>query len=282
MEREPPSAVYDRGLYPIEARGSAGYDAVVARCRADLAEDGCCRLPRFLTPEAVERIAAEATRLAPQAHRTTVQHNPYFSEADPALPTDHPRNRFQDRTNGFVCADLIPPKSDLWALYDWEGFTSFLSDAFEIDPLHRYADPLARMPFNTMRPGDAFPWHFDTNEFTVTLMVQPAESGGRFEYAPGIRDPEDEHYDAVGAVMAGDRTRVRTLDLEPGDMQLFLGRYTLHRVSRVQGAQDRHVAIPSWARIPGMVGQPHRTKQIYGRVLPVHERAVSRADALVD
>lgn len=282
MDQRPPRDAYDAARYPIDARGSSGYDALVARCRAELAEDGCCRLPRVLSPEATAAISAEAARTAPQAHRTTVKHNPYFSEADPCLDDDHPRNRFQTRTNGFVCADLIDPASDLWRLYDWPGFTSFLSDAFQIDPLYRYEDPLARMPFNTMRPGDAFPWHFDTNEFTVTFMVQPAETGGLFEYAPDIRDPSDEHYDDVRAVMAGDRTRIRTLELEAGDMQLFLGRYTLHRVTAIGGTRDRHVAIPSWARLPGMVGQPHRTKQIYGRILPIHEATIARADALVD
>jgi hypothetical protein len=37
------------------------------------------------------------------------------------------------------------------------------------------------------------------------------------------------------------------------------------------------------AEEPGMVGSPERTRQRYGRVLPIHiERAGQRADALVD
>jgi hypothetical protein len=33
----------------------------------------------------------------------------------------------------------------------------------------------------------------------------------------------------------------------------------------------------------GLVGSPERTKQLYGRVLPIHlERAGMRGDALVD
>ncbi|MEQ8444128.1 MAG: hypothetical protein RIM72_08680 [Alphaproteobacteria bacterium] len=276
-------AAADLSRYPIDRPGTAAYRDLVAHCRAELADDGCCHLPAFLSTGAVSRIAAEADRLQDRAHRTHQTHNPYFSEAKPDLGADHPVNRFQDRTNGFVCTDLIAPDCDLWALYDWPVLTAFLSDAFDIDPLYRYADPLACMPFNTMRHGDQFPWHFDTNEFTVTFMVQPSEEGGIFEYAPNIRTAADECYDAVGAVMAGDRGPVRTLELRPGDMQLFLGRYTLHRVTRVGGTRPRHVAIPSWARIDGMVGQPHRTKQIYGRVLPVHlERAGIRADALTD
>lgn len=279
----PPSDIVDTARYPIHEPGTARYDAVVRFCGAALAEDGCCSLPAFLRPEAILRIAEEARRLAPRAHRSTVRHNPYFSPADLEVGPDHPRNRFQERTNGFVCTDLIGPESDLRRLYDWAGFTAFLADAFGIHPLYKYADPLASMPFNTMRPGDEFPWHFDTNEFTVTLMIQAAESGGGFEYAPNLRDPEDEHYDDVAAVMAGDRSRVRTLPLQPGDVQLFLGRYTLHRVTRVAGRRARHVALPAWARVPNMVGKAHRTRQAYGRVLPIHlAQGDTRSDSLTD
>jgi len=277
------SGIFDADRYPIHEPGSRAYDDLVAGCRESLAEDGCCTLSGFLRPDAVERIALEAKRLAPQAHRHRATHNPYFCEARDELGAEHPINRFQARTNGFVPADLIDHGCDLHQLYASTALTRFVADAFDIDSLHKYADPLACMPFNTMQPGDCFPWHFDTNEFTVTWMIQPAQQGGRFEYAPGIRDPHDEHYDEVAAVMSGDRSRVRTLELGAGDMQLFLGRYTLHRVTEVGGAVARHVAIPSWSRQPDMVGQPHRVKHLYGRVLPVHlERAGIRYDDLTD
>jgi hypothetical protein len=49
------------------------------------------------------------------------------------------------------------------------------------------------------------------------------------------------------------------------------------------GPRVRYVAIFSFVAEPGMVGSPERTRQLYGRVLPVHlERAGLRADALVD
>lgn len=82
--------------------------------------------------------------------------------------------------------------------------------------------------------------------------------------------------------MAGDRSRVRTLPLQPGDVQLFLGRYTLHRVTRAAGRRARHVAIPAWSRAPNIV-KAHRTRQIYGRVLPIHlAQGDSRDDSLTD
>ena len=32
-----------------------------------------------------------------------------------------------------------------------------------------------------------FTWHFDTNDFAVTVLVQPADEGGIFEFVPQIR-----------------------------------------------------------------------------------------------
>ena len=35
-------------------------------------------------------------------------------------------------------------------------------------------------------------------------------------------------------VIDGDRARVRELKLEPGDLQIFKGRFTLHRVTKMR------------------------------------------------
>jgi hypothetical protein len=71
--------------------------------------------------------------------------------------------------------------------------------------------------------GTGFPWHFDTNNFTVTLAIQNAESGGAFEYAPNIR-VDGENFEEVARVLAGTSDKVRSLNMEPGDLQLFLRR----------------------------------------------------------
>ena len=124
---------------------------------------------------------------------------------------------------------------------------------------------------------------FRYNNYTVTLAIQNAEQGGAFEYCPQLRTPTDECYGAVEAVLDGDTNTVRTLELRPGDLQIFRGRYSLHRVTPLAGPRTRYVAIFSYVEEQGMVGSPERTQQLYGRVLPIHlERAGLRADALVD
>jgi hypothetical protein len=135
---------------------------------------------------------------------------------------------------------------------------------------------------NMAEEGNGFPWHFDTNNYTVTLAIQNAEEGGEFEYAPMIRE-KDENFYEVTRVLDGSSDRVTVLRLEPGDLQLFKGRYSLHRVAPLKGARRRYVAIFSYVEEPGMVGAPERTRQLYGRTLPIHhERAGQRGDALID
>ena len=55
-----------------------------------------------------------------------------------------------------------------------------------------------------MQAEGEFAWHFDTNEFTVSILVQAPERGGLFEFAPNIRTPEDGCYRDVAEVIAGD------------------------------------------------------------------------------
>jgi hypothetical protein len=50
------------------------------------------------------------------------------------------------------------------------------------------------------------------------------------------------------------------------------------------GGTSRYMAIYAYAREPDMVGRLERTRQLYGKVLPVHLKAEARrrADGLVD
>ncbi len=273
--------IIDLDRYPIATPG-ARRNAVLAQVRADLTRDGCAVIRDFLTPAGIAAARAEADSVAEQAHRSFGRTNPYFTQDDPELPPDHPKRRFFDRSNAFVPADNFPPGGPLRTIYDAPGFDGFIRDCLQAGRFFRYADPLADVIVNMAEEGNGFPWHFDTNAFTVTLAIQNAEAGGAFEYAPGIRKGA-ENFDEVARVLDGTSDLVRVLHLRPGDLQLFLGRYSLHRVAPLTGARRRYVAIFSYVEEPDMVGSPERTRQLYGRVLPIHlERAGLRADTYLD
>ena len=267
--------------YPIHEDGPAR-DEVIEKVRADLAQDGCAVLKEFLTPTAIELITAEADDVHHLAHRSFGRTNPYFTKDDESLDASDPRRRFFDRSNAFIPADHFKSEGPLRTIHDFPAFDPFVKDCLQEEKFYRYADPLADVIVNLAEEGQGFPWHFDTNNFTITLAIQNAESGGAFEYAPGIRK-DGENFDAVRDVLDGTSDQVTKLELEPGDLQLFRGRYSLHRVAPLFGERKRYVAIFSYVEEPGMVGSPERTKQLYGRVLPIHlERAGLRADNYID
>lgn len=269
--------------YPIGGSNQPLYEKVVADARLRLADDGCCVLPAFISKGSIPLLERQADTVAHCAHRSFNRTNPYFSLDDPSLPEEDPRRRFYDRSNAFVPADMLGEDSVLRAIYEYEPFRRFIKDTLEAERFFRYADPLADVIINVVEEGEGFPWHFDTNNYTITVSIANGERGGVFEYAPNLRTSADERFDDVREVLDGRSDRVRAIDLVPGDLQIFKGRYSLHRVTPVEGSKSRYVGIFSFVDYEGMVGSIERTRQLYGRVLPIHrERAGQRGDGLKD
>ena len=110
------------------------------------------------------------------------------------------------------------------------------------------------------------PWHFDRTHFIVSLLVQAPELGGVFEYAPYIRTEADEHYEKVRNLLDGGDENTVALDLRPGDLQLFEGRYSMHRVTAPDRDMWRFIALLSYCEEPGVIGDAKMQKHLFGRV----------------
>lgn len=278
----------DLDRFPIHQPGPER-DALLDEVRSKLDDDGCAVLKGFVRPEGIALLTQEAESVRDNGHRSYNRTNPYFTKDDPSLPEDDPRRAFFDRSNNFIPADNFETSGPLRRLHDFPAFDPFIQACMQQDEFYRYADPLADVIINMAEEGEGFPWHFDTNNFTVTLAIQNAETGGEFEYAPNIRSTASddgetgENFPEVRRVLDGTSEKIVELVLEPGDLQLFKGRYSLHRVAPLKGSTPRYVAIFSYVEEPNMVGAPERTRQLYGKVLPIHlERAGQRADAYID
>ncbi len=281
------SALIDLDRYPLDDHQSPARAQAVADAKAALVADGCAVIAGLIRPSAVQQLDAEIIERKHTTHYSTQRINPYFHvEPNPAYPSDHAVNTFLERSSGFIPGDSWRAGCATDVVFRSPVLASFIAECLGIAELHCYADPLAGLTANILDPGQQFTWHFDTNDFAVTVLVAEADSGGLFEYVPGIRSADDEGFDAIKAVLDGSREGVRTLELRPGDLQIFRGRYSLHRVSRVgHESVPRHAAIFAYTAEDGVIGRVERTRQLFGRVLAEHEAAEVdrvRADALLD
>lgn len=278
--------VVDTAHYPLSEPGSPGWNEVVSRAQRDLRHDGCSVLPGFIQPASIDELREEGAEIAPLAYYDVEVVNVYNIASDPSLPDDHPGRVPMERGNAFVARDRIPAGSIIHRLYTSPAFQRFVAACVGLPAVHPLADPLAGLCLNVVPPGMAHPWHFDTNEFVASILTQSPEGGGVFEFCPNIRTARHENFPAVRGVLEGRRDDlVRRLTIRPGDLQLFRGRFSLHRVTTVQGSRARHSAIFSYCERPGVVGSVARTRQLFGRVERAHLAAAGRAvrgDHLLD
>jgi hypothetical protein len=259
-----PGRYTDLGRFPIHDLDGAEGRSFLARCRAELADTGACNLAGFIRGETVESLAAEALALAPMAYEKNTRRNAYFTKEDPNLSPDHPMRAFFPLKMSQLANDAIPETAAIQRLYEWEPLTEFIRLAMGLQALYRIADPFLALNLTYLTAGDLQPWHYDHNEFTVTLLLQESESGGAFEYAPRLRTAEDENFDAVKRLFAGTYDDVRTLPRQPGTLTIFKGRHAMHRVTEVRGDRPRISALLSYDSLPDQYADDETNAFIYG------------------
>jgi len=251
-------------LEPLSAALARSVDAA----RRQLHDRGAAELPAFVNPAGVAALVADANALAARAHASGGLGTAYLEFPDFSLPADHPRLHVADYRVRAVAYDLIPLDSPLRLLYEWDPLKDLIEGVLDRGPLHRYADPFGALNLAVMGEGDQLQWHFDQTDFVVSLAIQSAQAGGDFEVAARLRSETDERYDAVAAVLAGDRARVEVLPMKPGTLLIFEGRYSLHRVSPIAGDRFRHVGLLAYDTKPGTTGSDLLRADRYGRTEP--------------
>ena len=262
------ASIVDTAAYPLDRPDDARLVEIVADVRRQLGAVGCARLPAFIRADAQATLTRETEAVAHLAYRICQDITPYADHGAGDWPEDHPRRRAGTMSNGFVGKDLIPEHTMIRALYDDASFQRFVAACLSIDRLHQFADPIRGLVVNVMDDATQMPWHYDANEFIASLMTKRSTAGGVFEYCPDLRAPGDERYDDVRDVLDGNRDRVRTLELEVGDLQLFRGRYSMHRVTQTVG--ERQTVLFGFSELPGYIGGVESTRIGYGRVTQAH------------
>ena len=276
--------IIDLKKYPIQNLNSPITKSLVKKCKNELDQFSCSTIPNFILPKSLKIMNTELEQQIDEVYMSKESINPYLnSKEEQSFGKDHPKQIFSKRYNGYLNSNLFEKNSEMKFLYEREELLKFVSACVGISPIYRWADPLACHAYNIMKPGGILPWHFDSCEFTLSIMLQKPDKGGVFEYCPNIREPGNENFEEVKKVLDGNRERVRQLNLEPGDLQIFKGRFTLHRVTKIEGNRSRYLAIPAYVLDPWRVNTPEHSRAIYGKVLPIHiERNKARSDGLAD
>jgi hypothetical protein len=258
--------------YPIANLESAKGAVFARSCRDEYLQTGLCMLAEFIVPQALQTLTSEATSYTDDAYFCKSSHSAYLTADNPDLAEDDIARRQEQTFVGSVPYDRIDPQSQLNTLYQWDPLKDFIGYVLGKENLYRFADPFGACSINVFVDGGEHGWHFDESEFTVTLMLQPPEIGGVFEYLPLIRGRDDEEK-LVAGLLDGKRDGVVELPFTAGTLLIFGGNQTIHRVTRVQGDRPRLVPVLCYSETPGQVNSETVRKLFWGRSGPEMENS---------
>merc|ERR1711907_405780 len=254
----------DTELYPLhEGITSAVLQQVVQRCRTELQVQGYSVLRGFLTASGIDKTIKSCRPLLREAHRMTGSITPYFGkdEGNPQFPPNHSVNFRAERDYSFVPADLIQDSHPLVQLYCIPALRELLAAIME-KPLYLYEDPFQTINLKIEDHGGKQPYHFDSADGTITIMLQNASSGGEIEAVPNALGNED----LIGRVLRGDRKDVNavTYAYKPGSLVLFNGTKCLHRVKECKGPRERVIGIYQFGTQPNQKACIKKSVTLYG------------------
>ena len=253
--------------YPIHDKRSTLRQSLVTGLKAELEENLFCVLPDFIRADALQAMKDEALLLRPQANDNTSRRNCYLQPSvDAALPADHARNLMNNASSRIIPYKLLTDHSPLKAFYHWSAVRELVAEIVGDVPLFDNEDEYQPANYVCYNNGDQSSWHFDSvNAFTMTLMVQAAESGGDFELSPESRSDNNQNYEHVAKILKGelDESTV-SVGREPGALYIFRGCNSLHRVSPVAGDTMRIMGVFVYETQPGVVGDPEVNETVYG------------------
>ncbi len=246
----------DLDRYPIDRLNNKPGQLLVAQCRSDLEDSAAAILPSFMRQSAILKMAKEAESLVQIAHRYDGDRAPFYDVDDnERLDDDSLESRVRSaRHPNRYCQILnyqIPNSSDLRAIYLWPPLTEFIRQVLNVEHLFQSQCPHLALTMKVAYEGDTDGWHYDPNDGVITLVLQTPDNGGEFEYAPDVRNQNDQNYAGVDRLYKSPDVEAIRPTLEPGTFTFFNGRYSMHRVRPVGlTRQPRIVSIFSFDQRP--------------------------------
>jgi hypothetical protein len=258
--------IIDLERYPITDRTSPAYLALVTQSQSLLGQEGVAIFPGFVRNPSVVAMADQTLALHSRMFHFRENHTVYFKPQDESVDPEHPLRRLMNTAKDTVAYADIPADHLIRHIYESDEVLSFIKDVLDLDALYRHADPLAALNLQGFTAGQELGWHFDRSDFSVTLSLQAASAGGDFEYVRMLRNENDDCYDAVRQFLDDPNTQqIEVLPQVPGTLTLFRGRYSLHRVTPVQGDRLRLNAVFAYVDQPNVEFSAYARQLFYGR-----------------
>lgn len=256
--------ILDLERYPLDRPGSDAWQAMVDHAKDGLARDGLFNLVGLMRPEALADVLDHVRApMAAASFDHSRWHNIYFKDTVDGLSADDPALTKVETANHTLCHDQLQGTA-LDLLYNWRPFMDFLAAVMDQPTLYVMDDPLSGVNVLEYRDGEALNWHFDRSIFTTTLLLQAPDGGGVFEYVQDLRSDDDPNHTGIADLLQGRMAPTR-MPQDAGTLNVFLGRNTAHRVSRIAGSKSRIVAVLAHYDSPGVAFSASEQMGFYGR-----------------
>jgi len=255
----------DLDRFPLHRLESARAEQLIERCIDDLESDGMFTLKGFVRSDAITGLLPGLLqKFETEAFTHSREHNIYFRNDVDDIGPDHPALALQTTINHTLCGDQIVD-NPIIQIYRWPALAAFLARVMQKQNLYQMDDPLACANVMAYNRGEGLNWHFDRSEFTTTLLLQPPREGGEFQYRQGLRTDQDPNYEGVARLLHGEDPDVESLRLGAGDLNVFRGKNTAHRVTSTAGDQARVIAVFCYYETPGKMFSAEEQQGFYGR-----------------
>jgi hypothetical protein len=254
----------DLDTYPLHLLDSDAGRQLVGQCIDDLESKGMFTLKGFMRGEVIDEILPDLLyKIEHESFTHAREHNIYFDDRVEGLAIDHPALARLNTVNHTLCGDQIA--EPLHQVYQWSGLSEFLARVMQKPELYPMADPLACANVMGYFEGEGLNWHFDRSEFTTTLLLQAPRQGGEFQYRQKLRSAQDPNYDGVARLLRDEDSEVSTLRLGAGDLNVFKGKNTAHRVTPPVGDRARVITVFTYYETPGRMFSDEENLGFYGR-----------------
>ena len=236
--------VVNLNTYPINDDKSSNYQSIIQSSISQLDSQGFVKLHNFLQPEIVDELTSSMLQLEQRGigFYSNNSHNVFLeddgSSESASSPSLNPHHIQLNSSKLILNAKDLVAHTELNDLFTSKSFISFISSILQVT-LYPSTDPYGRYYGNIFNVGDKLDWHFDRSQFSVSLILQPAQEGGEFQFAPNSRevvrdwDKMPLDLEEVSQKLEKHSKIVHRPVLSAGDMYIFHGQNALHRVSEI-------------------------------------------------